>query len=223
MVSGRRDDDFRLTPEILLRAYAAGIFPMSEDAEDDSIYWVDPTMRGILPLDAFHVPRSLIKTIKRQPFDIRVDTAFSAVLDGCAEPAPGREHTWINAQIRELYLSLHAMGYAHCVEAWDGATLVGGLYGVSLGGAFFGESMFSRCTDASKVPLVYLWDRLRRGGYTLLDSQFITAHLSRFGAIEIPRAEYRLLLDDALAQSATFYPAGGGTLESVLQSLSQTS
>jgi len=223
LVSGRRDDDFRLTPEILLRAYAAGIFPMAEDAEDDSIYWVDPTMRGILPLDAFHVPRSLIKTIKRQSFDIRVNTAFSAVLDGCAEPAPGREHTWINAQIRELYLSLHAMGYAHCVEAWDGETLVGGLYGVSLGGAFFGESMFSRCTDASKVPLVYLWDRLRRGGYTLLDSQFITAHLSRFGAIEIPRAEYRLLLDDALGQSATFYPAGGGTLESVLQSLSQTS
>lgn len=223
MVSGQRDDDFRLTPEILLRAYAAGIFPMAEDAEDDSIYWVDPTMRGILPLDGFHAPRSLIKTIRRQPFDIRVDTAFAAVLDGCAEPAPGRERTWINAQIRDLYLSLHAMGYAHCVEAWMDGHLVGGLYGVSLGGAFFGESMFSRRTDASKIPLVYLWDRLKRGGYTLLDTQFITAHLSRFGATEIPRADYRLMLDEALERSATFYPAGGGKLDSVLQSLSQTS
>ncbi len=223
MASGRRDDDFRLTPEILLRAYAAGIFPMAEDADDDSIYWVDPTMRGILPLDGFHVPRSLIKTIKRQPFDVRVDTAFAAVLDGCAEPAPGREHTWINAQIRDLYLSLHAMGYAHCIEAWMDGQLVGGLYGVSLGGAFFGESMFSRCTDASKIPLVYLWDRLKRGGYTLLDTQFITGHLSRFGATEIPRADYRLMLDEALERNATFYPAGAGTLDSVLQSLSQTS
>lgn len=223
MAPRRTDEDFRLTPEILLRAYAAGIFPMAEDAEDDSIYWVDPTLRGILPLDAFHVPRSLVKTIRRQPFDIRVDTAFSAVLDGCAEPAPGREHTWINEQIRSLYLSLHAMGHAHCVEAWEGDQLVGGLYGVSLGGAFFGESMFSRRTDASKIPLVYLWDRLRRGGYALLDTQFITGHLSRFGAIEIPRDEYRQRLAVALEQSATFYPAGGGTLESLLQSLSQTS
>ena len=223
MAPQRSDEDFRLTPEILLRAYAAGIFPMAEDAEDDSIYWVDPTLRGILPLDAFHVPRSLMKIIRRQPFDIRVDTAFSAVLDGCAEPAPGREHTWINEQIRSLYLSLHAMGHAHCVEAWEGDQLVGGLYGVSLGGAFFGESMFSRRTDASKIPLVYLWDRLRRGGYALLDTQFITGHLSRFGAIEIPRDEYRQRLAVALEQSATFYPAGGGTLESLLQSLSQTS
>ncbi len=223
MAPGRRDDEFRLTPDILLRAYAAGIFPMAEDAGDDSIYWVDPTLRGILPLDGFHVPRSLVKAIRRRPFEMRVDTAFAAVLDGCAEPAPGREQTWINAQIRELYLGLFAMGHAHCVEAWEGEELVGGLYGVSLGGAFFGESMFSRRTDASKIALVHLWDRLRRGGYALLDTQFITAHLSRFGAIEIAREVYRERLDAALETPATFYPAEGGTPESVLQSLSQTS
>ncbi|WP_062116457.1 leucyl/phenylalanyl-tRNA--protein transferase [Aureimonas sp. AU40] len=223
MAPSRRDEDFRLTPEILLRAYAAGLFPMAEDAEDDSIYWVDPTLRGVLPLDDFHVPRSLVKAIRRNTFDIRVDTAFSAVLDGCAEPAPGREHTWINQQIRELYLELYAMGYAHCVEAWEGDQLVGGLYGVSLGGAFFGESMFSRRTDASKISLVYLWERLTRGGYTLLDTQFITNHLSRFGAVEIPREAYRKRLEAALEQTASFYPAGAGTVESVLQSLSQTS
>jgi leucyl/phenylalanyl-tRNA--protein transferase len=164
-----------------------------------------------------------VKAIRRQPFEIRVDTAFSAVLDGCAEPAPGREHTWINQQIRDLYLELHRLGFAHCVEAWEGEQLVGGLYGVRLGGAFFGESMFSRRTDASKISLVYLWERLVRGGYALLDTQFITNHLSRFGAIEIPRKAYRQRLDAALEREATFYPAGAGTVESVLQSLSQTS
>lgn len=220
---GRRKGEFRLTAELLLRAYAAGIFPMAEDADDATIHWVDPVQRGILPLDAFHVSRSLRKAIRREPFTIRVDTAFPAVLDACAEPAPGRERTWINAEIRALYIELHRMGHAHCVEAWNGDLLVGGLYGVRLGGAFFGESMFSRETDASKIPLVYLWDRLRRGGFTLLDAQFLTTHLATFGAIEIGRDAYRERLDAALVTDADFYPADAGSLGSVLQSLSQTS
>ncbi|MDX1732491.1 MAG: leucyl/phenylalanyl-tRNA--protein transferase, partial [Aurantimonas coralicida] len=176
---------FEITPSILLKAYACGIFPMAEKADDPGIFWIDPTERGILPLDGFHLPRSLRKTIRRAPFDIRVDTAFAAVVDGCAEAAPGRMETWINGQIRSLTLALAQEGFAHSVEAWDGDELVGGLYGVSLGGAFFGESMFSRRTDASKVALAYLWERLCRGGYQLLDTQFLTGHLERFGAIEI--------------------------------------
>jgi leucyl/phenylalanyl-tRNA--protein transferase len=223
LARGSRDGNEPLiTPELLLRAYAAGIFPMAEDADDPSIHWVDPTFRGILPLDGFHVPRSLRKTIRQAPFDIRFDTAFAAVVDACAEPAPGRDQTWINAQIRELYLGLFRMGHAHSVEAWADGELVGGLYGVSLGAAFFGESMFSRRTDASKVPLVYLWDRLRRSGFTLLDTQFITGHLQRFGAVEIRRVRYKELLADAIVREADFHCAGG-TTESVLQSLSQTS
>lgn len=218
-----RADEVRITPEILLRAYAAGIFPMAEDADDPSIHWIDPTHRGILPLDGFHVSRSLRKTIRRDPFEIRFDTAFAAVVDACAEPAPGRAQTWINRQIRELYAGLFAMGHAHSVEAWNDGRLVGGLYGVSLGTAFFGESMFSRQTDASKVSLVYLWDRLVRAGFTLLDTQFLTGHLSRFGAVEIERTDYRDRLEAALQCHAEFHPAAGGTLGSVLQSLSQTS
>lgn len=220
--SSRDGHEPLITPEILLRAYAAGIFPMAEDAEDTSIHWVDPTFRGVLPLDGLHVSRSLRKTIRQRPFEIRFDSAFAAVVDACAEPAPGRDQTWINAEIRELYLGLFRIGHAHSVEAWADGELVGGLYGVNLGAAFFGESMFSRRTDASKVPLVYLWDRLRRGGFTLLDTQFITGHLQRFGAIEIRRAQYRERLADAITREADFHCAGG-TLESVLQSLSQTS
>ncbi|WP_182087020.1 leucyl/phenylalanyl-tRNA--protein transferase [Aureimonas sp. ME7] len=211
-----------ITPELLLRAYAAGIFPMSEDADDPSIHWVDPTHRGILPLDGFHVPKSLRKRIRQNAFDIRFDTAFLVVVDGCAEPAPGRDNTWINRRIRDLYAGLFRMGHAHSVEAWADGQLVGGLYGVSLGSAFFGESMFSRRTDASKVALVFLWDKLRRSGFTLLDTQFITSHLERFGAIEVERAEYRDRLSAALERHANFHCAGG-TPESVLQSLSQTS
>lgn len=219
----RGGGEIEITPQLLLRAYAAGIFPMAETAHDPFIHWMDPQRRGILPLDAIHVPRSLVKTIRRAPFDIHVDRAFGAVVDACAEPAPGREQTWINGEIRRLYLGLHAMGHAHSVEAWDGDRLEGGLYGVSLGGAFFGESMFSRATDASKICLIYLWERLVRGGYTLLDTQFKNDHLARFGAIEIRRADYRERLAEAIALPATFYPAGAGTVESVLQSLSQTS
>ncbi|MCC4299263.1 leucyl/phenylalanyl-tRNA--protein transferase [Aurantimonas coralicida] len=214
---------FEITPSILLKAYACGIFPMAEKADDPGIFWIDPTERGILPLDGFHLPRSLRKTIRRAPFDIRVDTAFAAVVDGCAEAAPGRTETWINGQIRSLTLALAQEGFAHSVEAWDGDELVGGLYGVSLGGAFFGESMFSRRTDASKVALAYLWERLCRGGYQLLDTQFLTGHLERFGAIEIDRDTYQALLAEAITVDATFYPAGAGTSDSLLQLFSQTS
>ncbi|MCW7545355.1 leucyl/phenylalanyl-tRNA--protein transferase [Aurantimonas litoralis] len=214
---------FEITPSILLKAYACGIFPMAEKADDPGIFWIDPTERGILPLDGFHLPRSLRKTIRRAPFDIRVDTAFAAVVDGCAEAAPGRMETWINGQIRSLTLALAQEGFAHSVEAWDGDELVGGLYGVSLGGAFFGESMFSRRTDASKVALAYLWERLCRGGYQLLDTQFLTGHLERFGAIEIDRDAYQALLAEAITVDATFYPAGAGTSDSLLQLFSQTS
>lgn len=196
---------------------------MAETADDTSMFWVDPTERGILPLDGFHLSRSLRKTIRRGIFEMRVDTAFPAVLDACAEPSPDRPQTWINAEIRALYLSLFHDGHAHSVEAWYEGKLVGGLYGVSLGAAFFGESMFSRKTDASKVSLAYLVDRLRRGGYRLLDTQFITGHLAQFGAIEISRDEYRALLEEAIHHPATFEPAGAGTVESVLQPFSQTS
>ena len=214
---------FEITPAILLKAYACGIFPMAETADDPGLFWIDPNERGILPLDGFHMPRSLKKAIRRSSFTIRVDTAFSAVVDGCAEPAPGRRETWINRQIRTLTSQLFDEGVAHSVEAWDGDDLVGGLYGISLGAAFFGESMFSRRTDASKIALAFLWERLYRGGYRLLDTQFLTAHLQNFGAIEIGRDEYRDLLADAVDAEATFYPAGAGTADSVLQLFSQTS
>ncbi|KAB0681825.1 leucyl/phenylalanyl-tRNA--protein transferase [Aureimonas leprariae] len=219
----RRGEKLDITPSILLKAYACGIFPMAENADDPTIFWIDPTERGILPLDGFHLSRSLAKTIRRERFEVRFDTAFPAVVDGCAEPAPGRQQTWINADIRALYLALYELGHAHSVETWRDGQLVGGLYGVSLGAAFFGESMFSRETDASKVALAFLVERLRRGGYRLLDTQFITSHLQNFGAVEISRAEYHVLLDRALAEPATFQPCGGGSAASVLQLFSQTS
>lgn len=191
--------------ETVLQAYAYGIFPMAESKEDDGLFWVDPDQRGILPLDKFHVPRSLAKVVRHHPFDIRVDTDFAGVLEGCAAPAPGRENTWINSAIYELYERLHRAGFAHSVEAWQDGKLVGGLYGVSLGAAFFGESMFSRATDASKVALVYLVARLKAGQYKLLDTQFVTEHLKRFGAVEIPRADYHRKLRDALSQPGDFH------------------
>ncbi|MBR9970276.1 leucyl/phenylalanyl-tRNA--protein transferase [Magnetospirillum sulfuroxidans] len=193
-----------LTPDILLRAYAMGLFPMAQTRDDPKLYWIDPDERGILPLDRFHIPRSLKKTLKQGRYQIRVDTAFRTVLEGCAEAKQGREETWINNQIADLFCHLHAMGLAHSVESWDGDTLVGGLYGLALGGAFFGESMFSRRTDASKVALVDLVARLKLGGTVLLDTQFITDHLSRFGVVEIPRYHYKELLAAALQQPATF-------------------
>jgi leucyl/phenylalanyl-tRNA---protein transferase len=195
---------FRLTPEILLAAYAGGVFPMAEASDDPELFWVDPRRRGILPLDAFHVPRRLRRVVRHGGFEIRCDTAFEEVIRGCAEATEKRPNTWINDEIVRLYAALFARGAAHSVEAWLDGNLVGGLYGVSLGAAFFGESMFSRVTDASKVALVHLAARLRLGGYRLLDTQFLTAHLARFGGIEISRARYHRLLGEALGYRASF-------------------
>lgn len=195
----------RLTPELLLRAYAAGIFPMAESRRSDTVFWVDPEVRGVLPLDRFHVPRSLRKTIRRGTFEIRCDTAFDEVIEACAVAAKGRRDTWINGQIVTTYTDLHHMGFVHSVEAWRDDRLVGGLYGVALGGAFFGESMFSRARDASKVALVHLVARLKLGGFVLLDCQFVTDHLRRFGVEEIPCRTYLRRLESALQADARFY------------------
>ena len=194
----------RLTPDILLSAYAAGVFPMAESADDPDLFWVDPRRRGILPLDAFHVARRLRRVVRRHIFEIRCDSAFAEVILGCAEATEKRPNTWINEEIVRLYAALCARGAAHSVECWHDGALVGGLYGVSLGAAFFGESMFSRETDASKVALVHLVARLRLGGYRLLDTQFLTPHLAQFGGIEISRTRYRRLLAEALSYRAVF-------------------
>jgi len=192
----------RLTPDILLRAYAQGMFPMAERRGDPALYWVSPEQRGIIPLDDFHVPQRLARTVRSGKFTVTADRAFTEVMMNCAAPAPGREESWINDEILRLYIGLHAGGHAHSVECWQHGELVGGLYGVRLGAAFFGESMFSRRTDASKVALVHLVDALRRGGFALLDTQFITAHLARFGAVEVPRRQYLALLHDAIGREA---------------------
>ena len=179
-----------VTPQLLLKAYAFGIFPMAESADDPGLFWVEPPMRGILPLDAFHVPRRLRRTVRQETFEVRIDHNFGDVMWACAAVTNERADTWINQRIIDLYCELHDMGHAHSVECWKDGRLVGGLYGLHLNGAFFGESMFSRVRDASKVALVHLVDRLKAGGFALLDTQFITEHLKQFGAIEIPRAEY---------------------------------
>lgn len=198
-----------LTPELLLKAYAAGIFPMSEHRDDPEIFWVDPRERGVIPLDGFHVPKTLRKTVRRSLYRITCDTAFADVVAACAVPAPGRRSTWINHQIEAAVNELHDLGFAHTVEAWRDGDLVGGLYGVALGGAFFGESMFSTAADASKVCLVHLVARLRLGRFKLLDTQFVTDHLARFGAREIPARDYLLRLEQALHFQARF-PADAG-------------
>ncbi|HEV7372498.1 leucyl/phenylalanyl-tRNA--protein transferase [Arenibaculum sp.] len=213
-----------LTPTLLLRAYAVGVFPMAEDADSPELYWFDPERRGILPLDGFHVPRRLLRTVRRRHFEVTVDRGFEDVIRACAEPAPDRPKTWINAEILRLYLELHALGHAHSVECRLDGRLVGGLYGVSLGGAFFGESMFSRVTDASKVALVHLVARLRRNGYALLDTQFVTGHLRQFGALEIPRHLYRARLAPAVRLRADFRAGSEDeVIEAYLQSSTQTS
>mgnify|MGYP001375900989 CR=1 FL=1 len=194
----RRDLNIAITPELLLRAYSMGLFPMAESADDPDLFWVEPEVRGVIPLDTFHIPRRLARTMRRNPFEIRYDTAFSEVMRACAASVPGRRTTWINDTILELYGSLHRLGHAHSVEAWRDGRLVGGLYGVSLRRAFFGESMFSRETDSSKICLVHLVERLRARGYTLLDTQFTTEHLKTFGAIDVPRDDYNDLLAEAL-------------------------
>ncbi len=200
-----------MTPEVLLRAYACGLFPMAEGRRDPRMYWVDPETRGIIPLDGFHVPRRVARRVKQGVFEVRADTAFAEVIEACAQITPKRGQTWINDDIIALYRALHDLNYAHSVECWRDGALVGGLYGIALGGAFFGESMFSRETDASKVALVDLVERLRRGGYHLLDTQFVTPHLETFGAVEIPRERYHTLLRAALTVDARFYPEDEGT------------
>ena len=187
-----------ITPQVLLKAYACGIFPMAESAEDNALYWIEPERRGILPLDRVHVPRRLARTIRNGGFEVKVDRNFEAVIEGCAAPRSGRRSTWINGRIRSLYRELFALGHCHTIEVWQEGELVGGLYGVHLGRAFFGESMFSRARDASKIALVYLIARLKYGGFTLLDTQFVTGHLARFGAIEVSREEFQRLLEAAL-------------------------
>ncbi|SFS04692.1 leucyl/phenylalanyl-tRNA--protein transferase [Yoonia litorea] len=193
-------DEHTLTPSLLLQAYQVGLFPMSEGRDDPEVFWVDPTLRGIFPLDGFRISRSLAKRLRKADYKITFDTAFEDVMRGCAD----RNETWINDTILDLYSDLYASGFAHSVEVWAGDELVGGVYGVSIGAAYFGESMFSRRTDASKIALAYLIDRLRLSGYQLFDTQFITPHLASLGAIEIPRAEYQRLLDSALRGSAQF-------------------
>jgi len=193
-----------ITPEVLLKAYSCGIFPMAESAEDPALYWIEPERRGVIPLDRFHLPGRLARTVRSDHFTVAVDRDFDAVIDGCARPAPGRARTWINARIRNLYRKLYQRGDCHTVEVYLDGELVGGLYGVSLGRAFFGESMFHSARDASKVALVHLVARLKAGHYRLLDTQFVTAHLKTFGAIEVPRPAYHKLLDAALVGEADF-------------------
>ncbi len=208
-----------LTPELLLHGYSVGIFPMSESRDDPEIFWVDPRKRGILPLDGFHISRSLARAMRRCTWTITIDQDFEAVLDGCAD----REDTWINAEIRALYCALHHRSQAHSLEVWEGDTLVGGVYGVVLGAAFFGESMFSRRTNASKIALACLVDRLNQGGFTLFDTQFITSHLASLGALEISRAEYHARLADAKDTRASFSAAAPASLQDVIQRITQMS
>jgi leucyl/phenylalanyl-tRNA---protein transferase len=222
-MASRDDILLEITPQVLLKAYAVGIFPMAESADDPGLFWIEPEERGIIPLDGFHLPRRLRRTIASDRFEVRVDHDFGAVIDACAASVEGRPKTWINARIRKLYSDLFEMGAAHTVETWRDGKLVGGLYGVQLGAAFFGESMFSRERDASKVALVHLVARLKAGKFKLLDTQFTTAHLKQFGAIDVERRAYQQMLADAISADADFYRLGGATSDLVLQSVSQTS
>jgi leucyl/phenylalanyl-tRNA---protein transferase len=201
----RPNAPFAITPQILLRAYSIGLFPMAESAEDEQLFWVDPEERAIFPLDTFQVSRSLAKVVRSDRFEVRVDHDFDAVIDGCAAPARDRENTWINAEIRRLYRQLFDMGFVHTVECWRDGNLAGALYGVALRKAFFGESMFHRETDASKVALTHLVARLRAGGFTLLDTQFMTTHLASLGAVEIARENYHRRLERAMESPANFF------------------
>jgi leucyl/phenylalanyl-tRNA---protein transferase len=203
-MANRESAFIEITPEVLLKAYACGIFPMAESADDPALYWIEPEMRGIIPLDRFHVPSRLARTVRSDRYTVMVNRDFEGVLDGCAEPQPGRQRTWINTRIHNLYRGLYQLGHCHSVEAYDGDVLVGGLYGVTLGAAFFGESMFHRARDASKVALVHLVARLKAGGYRLLDTQFVTDHLKTFGAVAVSRRQYHKLLEAALTVQASF-------------------
>jgi leucyl/phenylalanyl-tRNA--protein transferase len=213
---------FEVTPELMLRAYRAGLFPMAETRLGDRLYWLDPEQRGVLPLDGFHLPHRLLRTVLSDAFEVNADRDFAATIAACAEAAPGREDTWINPEIERLFVALHHLGHAHSVECRQHGQLVGGLYGVILGGAFFGESMFSRVRDASKVALAHLVARLRLGGFRLLDTQFVTHHLIQFGAIEIPRDAYKALLAASVDVPAQ-WEAGSDpeTLEAELRALAR--
>ncbi|MBS0471513.1 MAG: leucyl/phenylalanyl-tRNA--protein transferase [Proteobacteria bacterium] len=199
----------QLTPDLLLHAYAEGLFPMAERRDDPTLFWVSPELRGVIPLDGFHVSQRLARTVRQDKFAVTFDTCFADVMRACAAPAPGRKESWINDEILRLYTALHAAGHAHSVECWAEGKLVGGLYGVSLAGAFFGESMFSRARDASKVALVHLVAQLKRGGFVLLDTQFLTSHLASFGAVEIPRAAYLARLNAALNHQGYWLASSG--------------
>jgi leucyl/phenylalanyl-tRNA--protein transferase len=204
-MASRDDIIIEITPQVLLKAYTCGIFPMAESADDPALYWIEPQQRGILLLDQVHVPKRLSRTIRQGVFEVRIDTDFEGVLDGCAASRAGRRTTWINRKIRALYRDLFDAGYCHTVETWAEGQLVGGLYGVALHGAYFGESMFSTERDASKVALVYLCARLIHGGFSLLDTQFVTEHLKQFGTVEIERDQFHTRLEKALAHQATFH------------------
>lgn len=203
-MANRENTFIEITPEVLLKAYACGIFPMAESADDPALYWIEPEMRGIIPFEGFHVPARLKRTVRTTPFTVVVDRDFDAVIDGCAQEKRGRDRTWINARIRKIYRGLFEHGHCHTVEVYDGERLVGGLYGVSLGRAFFGESMFHHARDASKIALVHLVARLRAGGYRLLDTQYVTEHLRIFGAIDVSKRRYHRLLEEALVGEADF-------------------
>ena len=213
-----------ITPELLLQAYRIGVFPMGERRDDPRLYWLDPRLRAVLPLDGFHLPRRLARTVRRGPFEVTADGAFRETMRACAEPRPGHPESWINEPILALYGELFARGHAHSVECRRDGELVGGLYGVSVGAAFFGESMFSRERDASKVALVHLVARLIKGGFRLLDCQFMTEHLRSFGAVEIPRDDFRALLTDAVERTATFHrDLGGSDPCAIVQASTRTS
>jgi len=203
-MASREDIVIEITPQVLLKAYTCGIFPMAESADDPALYWIEPQHRGILPLDGVHVPRRLARTLRSTPFTIRTDTDIEGVIEGCAASRPGRRSTWINERIRGLYRDLYDLGHCHTVEVWDDDRLVGGLYGVALNGAFFGESMFSTARDASKIALMHLAARLAHGGFKLLDTQFVTDHLRQFGTVELNREEFHRLLETALDVDADF-------------------
>lgn len=221
-MASRDDPMFEITPQVLLKAYSCGIFPMAESADDPALYWIEPQHRGVLPLDDFHIPRRLLRTVRSTPFTVKVDSDYDRVIDGCAAPREGRMSTWINTRIRALYRELFDLGACHTVEVWDGDDIVGGLYGVALKSAFFGESMFSTERDASKIALVHLAARLIHGGFTLLDTQFVTDHLRQFGTIELDRGTFQAKLEQALDTDADFFAlprnATGADVAAVLSS-----
>jgi leucyl/phenylalanyl-tRNA--protein transferase len=222
-MANRENTVLEITPEVLLKAYACGIFPMAENADDPALFWIEPEQRGIIPLVGFHVPARLARTVRATPYSVWADRDFEAVIDGCAAPADGRDRTWINGRIRKIYRSLFDRGHCHTVEVYDGDELVGGLYGVSLGRVFFGESMFHRARDASKIALVHLIARLRAGGFKLCDTQYVTNHLLTFGAVEVSKKRYHRLLEEALVGGADFAalpvdrPIGGKEALAILQ------